>query len=81
MKARTLTIALLALALTLAPWAGVALAQDKTMFIPLLIYRTGAYAPNGIPSANGFNDYFDLINERDGGINGEIGRASCRERV
>jgi branched-chain amino acid transport system substrate-binding protein len=70
MKARTLTIALLALALTLAPWAGVAVAQDKTMFIPLLVYRTGAYAPSGIPSANGFNDYFNLLNERDGGING-----------
>ena len=40
------------------------------MFIPLLVYRTGPYAPNGIPSANGFNDYFNLINERDGGING-----------
>jgi branched-chain amino acid transport system substrate-binding protein len=70
MKTRTLTIALLALALTLAPWAGVALAQDKTMFIPLLVYRTGAYAPSGIPSANGFNDYFNLLNDRDGGING-----------
>jgi branched-chain amino acid transport system substrate-binding protein len=70
MKTRTLTIALLALALTLAPWAGVALAQDKTLFIPLLVYRTGAYAPSGIPSANGFNDYFNLLNERDGGING-----------
>jgi len=70
MKARTLTIALLALALTLAPWAGVALAQDKTMFIPLLVYRTGAYAPSGIPLANGGADYLNLLNERDGGING-----------
>ncbi len=52
------------------PLAGVATAQDKTIFIPLLVYRTGPYAPNGIPSANGFNDYFNLINERDGGING-----------
>jgi len=45
-------------------------AQDKAIFIPLLVYRTGPFAPNGIPSANGFNDYFNLINERDGGING-----------
>jgi branched-chain amino acid transport system substrate-binding protein len=50
--------------------AAPALAQDKTMFIPLLVYRTGPFAPNGIPSANGFNDYFSLVNERDGGING-----------
>ena len=39
-------------------------------FIPLLVYRTGAYAPSGIPLANGFNDYYNLINKRDGGING-----------
>jgi branched-chain amino acid transport system substrate-binding protein len=34
------------------------------------VYRTGPYAPNGIPWNNGFNDYFDLLNVRDGGING-----------
>jgi branched-chain amino acid transport system substrate-binding protein len=70
MKSRTLTIALLALALTLAPWATGALAQDKTLFIPLLVYRTGPYAPSGIPLANGGADYLNLLNERDGGING-----------
>jgi branched-chain amino acid transport system substrate-binding protein len=70
MKLRTLALASLALALTLAPWAGVALAQDKTMFIPLLVYRTGPYAPSGIPLANGGVDYLNLINDRDGGING-----------
>jgi branched-chain amino acid transport system substrate-binding protein len=70
MKGRTLTIALLAVALTLAPWAGGALAQDKTLFIPLLVYRTGPYAPSGIPLANGGADYLNLLNERDGGING-----------
>jgi branched-chain amino acid transport system substrate-binding protein len=70
MKARTFAIALLALALALGPWAGAALAQDKTMFIPLLVYRTGPYAPSGIPLANGGADYLNLINDRDGGING-----------
>ncbi len=35
-----------------------------------LVYRTGPYAPSGIPIANGFIDYFTLVNERDGGING-----------
>ena len=39
-------------------------------FIPLLVYRTGPYAPNGIPAANGALDYYSLVNERDGGING-----------
>jgi len=70
MKLRSLLIGTLALALALGPLAGAALAQDKTIFIPLLVYRTGPFAPNGIPSANGFNDYFNLLNERDGGING-----------
>lgn len=37
---------------------------------PSLVYRTGPYAPNGIPFANGVMDYFTLINERDGGIEG-----------
>jgi branched-chain amino acid transport system substrate-binding protein len=46
-----------------------ALAQNE-QFIPNLVYRTGAYAPNGIPFANGLADYYTLINERDGGING-----------
>ena len=46
-----------------------ALAQNE-QFIPMLVYRTGAYAPNGVPFANGLADYYNLINERDGGING-----------
>ncbi|MGB3934545.1 MAG: ABC transporter substrate-binding protein [Burkholderiales bacterium] len=39
-------------------------------FFPVLSYRTGAYAPNGIPFANGYVDYLKLVNARDGGING-----------
>ena len=46
-----------------------AVAQNE-QFIPALVYRTGAYAPNGIPFANGIADYYRLVNERDGGING-----------
>src|SRR5215213_7313753 len=49
--------------------AAPALAQNE-QFIPHLVYRTGAYAPNGIPFANGVADYYKLVNERDGGING-----------
>nr|VFJ72028.1 MAG: amino acid/amide ABC transporter substrate-binding protein, HAAT family [Candidatus Kentron sp. FW] len=41
------------------------------LVIPLLSYRTGPYAPNGIPYADGFTDYLNLLNKRDGGINGE----------
>ncbi len=44
-------------------------AQNE-QFIPGLVYRTGAYAPNGIPFADGVADYIALLNARDGGING-----------
>ncbi len=44
-------------------------AQAKEQFFPALVYRTGAYAPNGVPFANGYIDYFKLINAK-GGING-----------
>ncbi len=45
-------------------------ADAKEQFFPVLPYRTGAYAPNGVPWANGYSDYLRLINARDGGING-----------
>jgi branched-chain amino acid transport system substrate-binding protein len=45
-------------------------AAQNEQFLPSLVYRTGPYAPNGIPFANGVADYWNLINERDGGING-----------
>ena len=46
-----------------------AFAQAKEQFFPVLVYRTGAYAPNGVPFANGYVDYLKLTNAR-GGING-----------
>ncbi len=72
MTLRTLVIGALALlviagpAMTPVP----ASAQAKEIHIPLLVYRSGPFAPSGIPIANGFVDYFTLVNERDGGING-----------
>src|SRR6478752_598375 len=44
-------------------------AQAKEQFFPLLVYRTGPYAPNGTPWANGKQDYIKYINAT-GGING-----------
>ena len=70
MKRRNVMVAALVLALAAGPLATAALAQGGSIFVPLLVYRTGPYAPSGIPIANGFVDYFNLINERDGGING-----------
>ncbi|MBL8303685.1 MAG: ABC transporter substrate-binding protein, partial [Ideonella sp.] len=71
-----MTLRSIALAATLAA-AGIAglttapaaIAQAKEQFFPVLVYRTGAYAPNGVPFANGYVDYLKLTNAR-GGING-----------
>ncbi|MEM9278972.1 MAG: ABC transporter substrate-binding protein [Pseudomonadota bacterium] len=43
---------------------------EDTLFVPSLSYRTGPFAGGGIPIANGFADYFAMLNERDGGIGG-----------
>src|SRR5215469_12090296 len=65
----------LALAAVMAATVGASLApslaqaQAKEQFFPLLVYRTGPYAPNGTPWANGKQDYIKLINAT-GGING-----------
>ena len=40
------------------------------LVFPSLSYRTGPYAANGTPVADGFADYFTLVNERDSGIGG-----------
>ena len=70
MSLRKMALAGLAVATGLsAGVASEALAQGE-QFVPLLIYRTGPYAPNGIPIANAMNDYFTLVNERDGGVGG-----------
>ena len=62
------TLAFAAAALGAAAMAAPAQADEQ--FFPLLVYRTGPYAPNGIPFADGVQDYLTLLNERDGGING-----------
>lgn len=66
---------LMAAALAAVMAAGPVMAE---LVVPLLSYRTGPYAPGGIPYADGFSDYFTLLNERDGGIGGEMIRlAEC----
>ncbi|HUV20815.1 MAG TPA: ABC transporter substrate-binding protein, partial [Gammaproteobacteria bacterium] len=68
MNIRRLTKSLLTALLALPLISGVAIAYELS--IPSFDYRTGPYAPSGIPYANGFADYFTMLNERDGGING-----------
>ena len=45
-------------------------AKAQELNVPNLSYRTGPFAGGGIPFANGFADYFTMLNERDGGIGG-----------
>ena len=67
LKSMAMSAALLAAGL--AGLASQALAQSKEQFFPVLVYRTGAYAPNGVPFANGYVDYLKLVNAKSG-ING-----------
>jgi branched-chain amino acid transport system substrate-binding protein len=71
MKLRNLalSVSVACAALSSALVAPAAFAQANEQFFPALVYRTGAYAPNGVPFANGYADYLKLVNER-GGING-----------
>jgi len=47
-----------------------ALAQANEQFIPLLSFRVGPYAAGGTGVFGGMIDYMNLINARDGGVNG-----------
>jgi len=66
---KQLAAAALAVA-SIAVGAPAAMAQANEQFIPLLVYRTGQFAPLGIPWADGKQDYLKLVNARDGGVNG-----------
>ena len=69
MTRRRTLVAKAALAATLALGLAAPAAAAELVF-PSLSYRTGPYAPSGIPFADGYEDYFTLLNERDGGIEG-----------
>ena len=68
MKIKIMTKTLVAAVLAVPLVSGIANAYELT--IPSFDYRTGAYAPNGIPFANGYGDYMNMLNARDGGVNG-----------
>ena len=70
LKSLALTASIMAAGLSAFVTTPSAYAQAKEQFFPLLAYRTGAYAPNGTPWANGKQDYIKMINARDGGVNG-----------
>ena len=69
LKSLTAAAAIIAAGVASLATAPTAFAQAKEQFFPSLVYRTGAYAPNGVPFANGMADYWKLVNAQ-GGING-----------
>lgn len=70
MRFKSLCVAAAGAALLATAAVQPAAAQEEGQYIPLLVYKSGPYAPNGIPIATGWEDYLKLINERDGGVNG-----------
>jgi branched-chain amino acid transport system substrate-binding protein len=60
-----LWLAIAAIAAMVAP----AFAQNE-QFVPMTSYRVGPYAAGGSGTFGGFIDYLDMLNKRDGGING-----------
>ena len=67
---KKILVALLAVAGALAIGLPVAAQQAGTQFMGILGYRVGPYGANGAAFFTGMIDYLNLVNERDGGING-----------
>ena len=63
-------IALAATAIAASGFSDAAVAQAKEQFVPVNSYWVGPYAAGGSGIAAAMIDYFKLLNNRDGGING-----------
>lgn len=68
MKVTTLSRSLVGMLLLLAQFSLGAKADEQ--YFPLQSYRVGPYAAAGSGFFGGFIDYLQLINQRDGGVNG-----------
>ena len=55
---------------TLLSTVGLSFADE--LLVPHYTYRVGPFAANGTAVANGYTDYFLMLNERDGGIGGVL---------
>ncbi len=67
MRVRKLLLSLVASACVLSPIT-VTQAAEAEQFFPMLVYRTGPYAAGGSGFFGGIEDYYTLLNLRDGGI-------------
>ena len=66
MKARSMLLGAVATAVVASSTAFTTAQAEDMLYVPSLSYRTGAFAGGGIPFANGFADYFNMLNARDG---------------
>lgn len=69
MRVKKLLLSLVASACVLSPIT-VTQAAEAEQFFPMLVYRTGPYAAGGSGFFGGIEDYYTLLNLRDGGIGG-----------
>lgn len=69
MKLKSLILGAAATVLAVTGTVTTAQSADE-LFLPMLSYRTGPFAGGGIPFANGYADYLNMLNARDGGIGG-----------
>ena len=69
MDVRKLVLGAVGIAFASAAFTATASLAAEEIVYPSLVYRTGPYAPNGVPFANGVQDYITLLNA-EGGVNG-----------
>jgi len=69
LKSLALALAVATAGLGALATAPAAFAQAKEQFFPVIVYRSGPYAPNGVPFANGYVDYLKLVDAQNG-LNG-----------
>ena len=70
MRCKSVVLGAAVAAMLGAPALMPAAQAQESIYVPLMTYRTGAFAGSGIPIANGMSDYLNMLNERDGGIGG-----------
>ncbi|MCW9045593.1 MAG: ABC transporter substrate-binding protein [Alphaproteobacteria bacterium] len=69
MKLKKLILAAVGMAVGITGLTVAEPVQADEQYMPLLVYRSGPYAPGGIPYANGLVDYYKHVNAQ-GGVNG-----------
>jgi branched-chain amino acid transport system substrate-binding protein len=70
MNRKTRSLSVLGVFVLVSSFLPPAATAEDVQYFPIFVFRTGPFAPSGIPSANASRDFAILVNKRDGGING-----------